>query len=52
MSDKTITAKIIKELIAPKDTSEVSSEKVLVWVQMVEVLRAKKAVLENIKRYK
>ena len=42
--------KIIKELMMLKDTSEVGNEQVLVWGQGKE--EQKKAVLENIKRYK
>ena len=49
MNDKAITAKIIKEFRALKDISEVSSEHILVWAQRVEVQRAHKAVLDNIR---
>ena len=35
LNDETITVEIVKELTALKDTSEVSSEKVLIWAQMV-----------------
>ena len=49
MNDEAIAAEIIIELTVLKDTSEVSSEQVLVRVQSVEVQRAQKAVLESIR---
>ena len=35
--------------MALKDNSEVSSEQVLVWAQRVEVQRAQKVVIDNIR---
>ena len=43
------SAEIIKELTALKDTTEVSSEKVLILVQRVETPREQRAVLDNIR---
>ena len=40
MNNEATTAKITKELAALKDTTEVSSEEVLVWDQRVETQRA------------
>ena len=37
--DETIIAKIIKELPALKDTSEMSGEQVLMWAKKVEAQR-------------
>ena len=46
MNNDTITAKVIKELMVLKDTSEVRKELTLVWTQRVEAQRAQNAVLE------
>ena len=42
MNDEAITAEIIKELMVLKDTSEVSSEQVLVWAQRMEKCKGHK----------
>ena len=49
MNDEDITAKIIKELTAFNDTSQVSSRKVISQVQRVKVQRIQKAVLDSIR---
>ena len=51
-SVETITDEIIKELIAVKGSSKVSSKQVLVWAKRVEVLRVQKAVLDNTRNAK
>ena len=40
-------AKIIKELTAIKDSSEITSEKVLSWVKRIAAQRSKKAMLDS-----
>ena len=48
MNNEAITGKIIKESRDPKDTSDVSSEHILIWAKRVETQTAQNAVLENI----
>ena len=47
MNNDAITAEIIEELTTLKDTSEVSSEQVLVWAQRVIAQGIKKKVLDS-----
>ena len=49
LDDETIIVEIIKELTTLKDTSEASSEQVLMWIQKEEAQRAQNEVLDNIK---
>ena len=49
LDNEDIATKIIKELTGLRDTNEVTSEPVLSWTQRVEVKRAQKSVLENIR---
>ena len=49
MNDEAITAKIIKGLMAIRDTSEVSSGQVIVWALRVGAPRPQKAVLDHIR---
>ena len=44
-----IIAKIIKELMVLKDTSEVSSEQILVWARKMEAQKSQKTVLKTYK---
>ena len=48
LNDEIIIAKIIKEITALKDTTEVNSEQVLNLAQRVETHRVHKAVLYSI----
>ena len=49
LDDENMVEEIIRELKALKDTSEVSSEQILLWIQRVETQRAQKEVLDNIR---
>ena len=49
LDNKNIIEEIIKELTALKDTSEVSSERVLMRAQYIEEQRGKKEVFDSIR---
>ena len=49
LDDKNIIAEIMKELTALKDTSEVSSEQILMWDHRADAQEAQREVLDNIR---
>ena len=49
LDDENIIEEFIKEIIALKDTSEMSSEQVLMWVQRTQIQMAQKEVLDSLR---